>query len=171
MTTELEQTIAQRRGRYGPLIESGEVAMKLEDYLRSLPGWERLAYDQREALAMVMHKISRIMCGDPDYDDSWIDIAGYVQNVVNRLRAEQANKSGPFDLSIGYVTHTDKPIDKNCEVIPADNPAEVFVVGASGISPEAQKDFEDALSPEAKRAFELTESLANSLLRSEVKDR
>lgn len=89
MTTELEQTIAQRRGRYGPLIESGEVAMKLEDYLRSLPGWERLAYDQREALAMVMHKISRIMCGDPDYDDSWVDIAGYAQNVVNRLREAQ----------------------------------------------------------------------------------
>lgn len=89
MTTELEQTIAQRRGRYGPLIESGEAAMKLEDYLRSLPGWERLAYDQREALAMVMHKISRIMCGDPNYDDSWVDIAGYVQNVVNRLREEQ----------------------------------------------------------------------------------
>lgn len=89
MSTELEQTIAQRRGRYGPLIESGEVAMKLEGYLRSLPGWERLAYDQREALAMVMHKISRIMCGDPDYDDSWIDIAGYAQNVVNRLREAQ----------------------------------------------------------------------------------
>ena len=92
MTTELEQTIAQRRGRYGPLIESGEAAMKLEDYLRSLPGWERLAYDQREALAMVAHKISRIMCGDPNYDDSWVDIAGYAQNVVNRLREEQKVK-------------------------------------------------------------------------------
>jgi hypothetical protein len=88
-TLELEQTIAARRGRYGPLIESGEVAMKLEDYLRSLPGWQNLAYDQRESLAMVMHKVSRIMCGDPDYDDSWVDIAGYAQNVVNRLRAEQ----------------------------------------------------------------------------------
>lgn len=149
MTTELEQTIAQRRGRYGPLIESGEVAMRLEDYLRSLPGWERLAYDQREALAMVMHKISRIMCGDPDYDDSWIDIAGYVQNVVNRLRAEQADKSGPFDLSVSYVTHTDKPVDKNCQV--ADNrPAEVFV--ASGI-------------PSVATPAE------SSLLRAEVKDR
>lgn len=149
MTTELEQTIAQRRGRYGPLIESGEVAMKLEDYLRSLPGWERLAYDQREALAMVMHKISRIMCGDPDYDDSWIDIAGYAQNVVNRLRAEQADKSGPFDLSVGYLTHTDKPADKNCKVIP-DSPAEVFE--ASGI-------------PSVAAPAE------NSLLRAEVKDR
>jgi len=89
MSQELDATIAQRRGRYGPLIESGEVAMKQEDYLRSLPGWERLAYDQREALAMINHKISRIMCGDPNYDDSWIDIAGYAQNVVNRLRSEQ----------------------------------------------------------------------------------
>jgi hypothetical protein len=148
MSTELEQTIAQRRGRYGPLIESGEVAMKLEDYLRSLPGWQNLAYDQREALAMVMHKISRIMCGDPDYDDSWIDIAGYAQNVVNRLRAEQADISAPF----GPLT-----------------PVEVFA--SSGISPEAQKDFEDALNPEVKRAFELTESPVNSLLRAEVKDR
>lgn len=85
----LEATITQRRGRYGPLIESGEVAMKTEDYWRSLPGWEKMAYDQREALAMIAHKISRIMCGDPDYDDSWVDIAGYAQNVVNRLRYEQ----------------------------------------------------------------------------------
>lgn len=85
----LEATIAQRRGRYGPLIESGEVAMKTEDYWRSLPGWERLAFDQRESLAMIAHKISRIMCGDPNYDDSWVDIAGYAQNVVNRLREEQ----------------------------------------------------------------------------------
>lgn len=98
--TELNEVIQQRRGRYGPLIESGEVAMKLEDYLRSLPGWERLAYDQREALAMVMHKISRIMCGDPNYDDSWVDIAGYVQNVVNRLREEQQAKAEEAPFSV-----------------------------------------------------------------------
>lgn len=113
---QLDEVITQRRGRYGPLIESGEVAMNLEDYLRSLPGWERLAYDQREALAMVMHKISRIMCGDPNYDDSWVDIAGYSQNVVNRLREEQkANAplggdgliAGPVSINCNFVTHTD----------------------------------------------------------------
>lgn len=122
-TLELEQTIAQRRGRYGPLIESGEVAMKLEDYLRSLPGWQNLAYDQRESLAMVMHKISRIMCGDPDYDDSWIDIAGYAQNVVNRLRVDQ--KQSAYDnllfeqgvkLPADYLTHTDRPVDIECKI-------------------------------------------------------
>lgn len=128
-TLELEQTIAERRGRYGPLIESGEVAMKLEDYLRSLPGWQNLAYDQRESLAMVMHKVSRIMCGDPDYDDSWIDIAGYAQNVVNRLRADQNapkpehkpaevfEASGIAPIAAGYVTHTGKPVDIECELV------------------------------------------------------
>lgn len=89
MSNELELIVAQRRGRYGPLIESGKVAQDLEDYLRALPGWSRLEYDQKEALSMVMHKISRIMCGDPDYDDSWVDIAGYAQNIVNRLREVQ----------------------------------------------------------------------------------
>lgn len=125
----LQEVITQRRGRYGPLIESGEVAMKLEDYLRSLPGWERLAYDQREALSMVMHKVSRIMCGDPNYDDSWVDIGGYTQNVVNRLREEQKDNA-PFDsegftadpasISCSFVTHTDKPIDAGCLVTTED---------------------------------------------------
>lgn len=130
MTTELEQTIAQRRGRYGPLIESGEVAMKLEDYLRSLPGWERLAYDQREALAMVMHKISRIMCGDPDYDDSWVDIAGYVQNVVNRLREAQKVTALMESLKKpGQEPSQAIPQEKQPQA-PADQPAESSLLRA-----------------------------------------
>jgi len=124
MIIELEQTIAQRRGRYGPLIESGEVAMKLEDYLRSLPGWERLAYDQREALAMVMHKISRIMCGDPDYDDSWIDIAGYVQNVVNRLREEQKVAALTESLKKPGQELSEVVAQEKQPQMPADQPAE-----------------------------------------------
>lgn len=38
-----------------------------------------------EALDMIFHKIGRIGNGDPFYDDSWIDIAGYAQLVVDEL--------------------------------------------------------------------------------------
>ena len=48
--------------------------------------WLNLADDQREALEMIAHKIGRILNGDPDYDDSWVDIAGYAQLVADRLR-------------------------------------------------------------------------------------
>lgn len=44
-----------------------------------------LAPDQRESLEMVMHKIARIINGDPNYADSWHDIAGYAKLVADRL--------------------------------------------------------------------------------------
>lgn len=50
-------------------------------------GWflPRLQPDQQEALDMICHKIGRILNGDPDYADSWHDIAGYAQLVADRL--------------------------------------------------------------------------------------
>lgn len=47
--------------------------------------WERMTPDQCEALDMIAHKIGRILNGDPDYADSWRDIAGYAQLVADRL--------------------------------------------------------------------------------------
>ena len=37
-----------------------------------------------EALDMICHKISRIICGDPDFKDHWHDIAGYSKLVADR---------------------------------------------------------------------------------------
>ena len=51
------------------------------------PNWSDLADDQRETLEMVAHKIGRILNGDPDYDDSWVDIAGYAKLIADRLQA------------------------------------------------------------------------------------
>jgi hypothetical protein len=53
--------------------------------MRDTPNWKRLAPYQKEALEMKAHKIGRILNGDPDYSDSWIDIAGYAQLVADRL--------------------------------------------------------------------------------------
>jgi hypothetical protein len=35
---------------------------------------------------MICHKMARIMNGDPNYVDSWADIAGYATLVANRLK-------------------------------------------------------------------------------------
>jgi hypothetical protein len=34
---------------------------------------------------MIAHMLGRILNGDPDYADSWHDIAGYAQLVADRL--------------------------------------------------------------------------------------
>lgn len=43
------------------------------------------ADDQWEALEMIVHKIGRIVNGDPDVTDHWVDIAGYATLIADRL--------------------------------------------------------------------------------------
>lgn len=44
------------------------------------------ADDQWEALEMIMHKMGRIVNGNPDVVDHWVDIAGYATLVADRLQ-------------------------------------------------------------------------------------
>jgi hypothetical protein len=55
-------------------------------------GWKNLVSDQREALDMIVHKIGRIINGDPNYIDSWQDIIGYAQLVKDRLESAPTNE-------------------------------------------------------------------------------
>ena len=56
--------------------------------MRDVDGWNNLTSSQKEALDMIQHKIGRILNGDPTYDDSWKDIAGYATLIVNELNGE-----------------------------------------------------------------------------------
>lgn len=46
------------------------------------------ADDQWEALEMIVHKIGRIVNGNPDKVDHWTDIAGYATLVADRLEGK-----------------------------------------------------------------------------------
>lgn len=48
---------------------------------------------QLEGFHMILHKIGRIVNGDPMYEDSWRDIAGYATLVADTLKNEQNVKS------------------------------------------------------------------------------
>lgn len=80
--------ILQERGnRYGVFIDHARIAQSFKNYVRNTHGkkFDEMAFDQKEALDMIFHKIARILNGDPDYADSWIDIAGYAKLVADRL--------------------------------------------------------------------------------------
>lgn len=85
-TTDIDATLAERGSRYGKFKDHAAISQCLSGVMRSREGWERLDDDQREALAMIAHKIARILNGDPDYADSWVDIAGYAKLVADRLQ-------------------------------------------------------------------------------------
>jgi hypothetical protein len=83
----LSDTLEERGSRYGCFETHAEVTMRLKRCIKSEMLLRRLtlADDQQEALDMICHKIGRIINGDPDYADSWHDIAGYAQLVADRL--------------------------------------------------------------------------------------
>lgn len=84
-TTNVNEMLAGRQGTYGPFENHAKISQALKAVMHERSGWDRLKHDQREALEMVQHKIARILNGDPDYADNWIDIAGYATLVANRL--------------------------------------------------------------------------------------
>lgn len=83
-----EQLITERGSRYGKFKDGAEIMQELKDVMREVDGWSNLTPSQREALDMIQHKIGRILNGDPTYDDSWKDIAGYATLIVNELNGE-----------------------------------------------------------------------------------
>ena len=89
MTTNVNDMLAGRESRYGSFQGHAKIAQDLKAVMHDRLGWDSLAPDQKEALEMVQHKIARILNGDPNYIDNWVDIAGYSQLVVNRLEKEE----------------------------------------------------------------------------------
>ena len=84
----IDATLAERGGKYGKFADQAAVTYKLKNVLREHSGvhGKSYAYDQAEALDMICAKLGRIVNGDPDYADSWVDIAGYAKLVADRLQ-------------------------------------------------------------------------------------
>ena len=90
--SEIVQMLTERGKRYGTFEGHAVITQNLKDAMRShfkegqdIAPWHSLAKDQKEALEMIAHKIGRILNGDPNYADSWDDIAGYAKLVGDRL--------------------------------------------------------------------------------------
>nr|DAF78429.1 MAG TPA: hypothetical protein [Caudoviricetes sp.] len=87
-TSSTEALITERGSRYGKFKDGADIMQSLKDTMRDVDGWDNLTASQKEALDMIQHKIGRILNGDPTYDDSWKDIAGYATLIVNELNGE-----------------------------------------------------------------------------------
>lgn len=78
-------TLEERGKRYGVFSGHADITQSLKEILHNTTGWDRLNPSQKESLEMIVHKIGRILNGDPHYDDSWRDIAGYAKLVEDEL--------------------------------------------------------------------------------------
>ena len=83
----IDGMLADRGKRYGKFTGHANITQRLKEAMKAAPNWSRLSDDQKECLEMVAHKTGRILNGDPDYYDSWKDIAGYARLVSDRLES------------------------------------------------------------------------------------
>lgn len=88
--TNIEKVLEERGKRYGSFKGHAEVSMGLSVFIAGelLKRDKSLCPDQAEALQMICHKIGRIVNGDPNYADNWVDIAGYAKLVADRLEQQ-----------------------------------------------------------------------------------
>lgn len=86
----IQAVLEERGSNYGPFPVNAAYAQALKNFLRSTPGFKRMQPDQQEALDNIMQKIARTLNGNVNYLDNWVDMVGYAQLVVDRMKADEA---------------------------------------------------------------------------------
>ena len=82
----IEQTLEERGSRYGIYKNQAWISQSLKTVMRAQTNYHIMDADMKESLDLIANKIGRILNGDPNYHDSWHDIAGYAKLVADRLQ-------------------------------------------------------------------------------------
>lgn len=70
--------LAERAKTHGSFSTHAETTQKLKRVIEGLK-FDSLSSRHQEALHMILHKIGRIIAGNPNFKDHWDDIAGYAK--------------------------------------------------------------------------------------------
>ncbi len=85
----INKILEEREARYGDFRDHAVICQKLKVVMRESPSWANTTDSQKQALETIADKIARMLNGDPNYDDNWVDIIGYSQLVLNELHEGQ----------------------------------------------------------------------------------
>jgi hypothetical protein len=77
--------IKERETTHGDFEMKAIFIQEIMEDISGLYVWEDMSADQKEAIHMIIAKLSRILYGNPNHADHWIDIAGYAKLVSDRL--------------------------------------------------------------------------------------
>ena len=79
------ETMLNDRGKvHGDFGDNAVYAQDLKKVLHESHNWRGMTPIQTEALEMIVHKIARILAGNPNHKDHWADIQGYARGSSRR---------------------------------------------------------------------------------------
>ena len=79
----VDEILDRRHQTHGAFMDVAAVAVVMRHII--LDRRPNLMPDQEEALTLICTKIARIVNGDPNEREHWLDVAGYAQLVADRL--------------------------------------------------------------------------------------
>ena len=93
--SNVTNTLQERGSRYGEFKDHAEITQRLKGESAHFLNKHNkvLSTAHQEALDMIFHKIGRILNGDPNYEDSWHDIAGYATLAEKECKNEKKSIS------------------------------------------------------------------------------
>jgi len=86
---KINNILQERGNNYGSFRTQGFLSQQLKTAMSFHMGYASLSASQKEALEMIQHKIARIINGNANYVDSWVDIAGYATLIVDELTGDE----------------------------------------------------------------------------------
>lgn len=86
-TSNVNETLQQRGKTHGRFGDNALISQALKHQVRAMPGWYELNVAQKEAIDVIFLKISRILSGQSDFEDHWLDIEGYARLAKESIRA------------------------------------------------------------------------------------
>ena len=94
MSSEISKVLAERGANYGDFALVAFRSQQIQNYLRTHDLEKQYTPMQREALQMIASKLARIVIGNPNHRDSWIDIAGYAKLAADSIGKAELKNDG-----------------------------------------------------------------------------
>lgn len=80
MTDEIRRILNERQKAYGDFQHNAIIARQLKLYIPN-----NIDPVAGQALCVIMDKIARLLSGDAFHRDTWLDIQGYAQLVIDHV--------------------------------------------------------------------------------------
>ena len=93
--SEVKEILNEREKTHGNIDEVGRVYRLLKkSFYNGENDIDDYSSVQELVLDAIFAKLARISCGDSNFIDHWLDIAGYATLAVNELEKNEGGKNG-----------------------------------------------------------------------------
>ena len=90
---KIEDVLKQRQATHGAFAPKATTIQVLKSIMRGTEKWRDLSFAQQESLDMIMTKIGRILHGNPNEPDHWLDIIGYTKLISDDIEEQSKRKN------------------------------------------------------------------------------